>query len=217
MERTTRRFGLGDLLILIAAICVAMMGLRGIRQGLTEGLGAGYWHLTPVRLTLATALSACAMPLTLACLAFRLRRPRPSWRRIALNPGTAAMTVCVIFFAIRAVEVGLSLALPDVSALGTIEMGRISPIQFNDGASLVLVRSVGANGVIGRIEAVGCHGTFVASLSPACGRTVAAVWLVIALAGRWKAERSWIDRLGRVLGVVWIVVSMLAAVPVLPK
>jgi len=34
--------------------------------------------------------------------------------------------------------------------------------------------------------------------------TVAAMWGALALSGRWKAEKSWIDRTGRVLGWYWI-------------
>jgi hypothetical protein len=40
------------------------------------------------------------------------------------------------------------------------------------------------------------------SFSLGCG--VAAAWLILALSMRWRAERSWIDRLGRVLGAYWI-------------
>jgi hypothetical protein len=34
---------------------------------------------------------------------------------------------------------------------------------------------------------------------------VAGAWLVLALAGWWRPEPGWIDRLGRVLGFLWIV------------
>jgi hypothetical protein len=36
------------------------------------------------------------------------------------------------------------------------------------------------------------------------GPAVAMVWLGLVLAGRWRPERGWIDRFGRVLGVLWI-------------
>jgi hypothetical protein len=41
------------------------------------------------------------------------------------------------------------------------------------------------------------------SFSLGCG--VGAAWWILALSMRWRAERSWIDRLGRVLGAYWIV------------
>ena len=33
---------------------------------------------------------------------------------------------------------------------------------------------------------------------------VLAAWMLLAIGGRWRAERSWIDRLGRILGVFWL-------------
>ena len=33
---------------------------------------------------------------------------------------------------------------------------------------------------------------------------VAAAWVALALAGRWRAEPSWVDRAGRALGAYWI-------------
>jgi hypothetical protein len=36
------------------------------------------------------------------------------------------------------------------------------------------------------------------------GSGVVAAWSVLALSMRWRAERSWIDRLGRVMGAYWI-------------
>ena len=34
--------------------------------------------------------------------------------------------------------------------------------------------------------------------------TVAVAWLVLAVSRKWQAERSWIDRAGRVLGILWL-------------
>jgi hypothetical protein len=36
------------------------------------------------------------------------------------------------------------------------------------------------------------------------GLAVAAAWMTLLLTGRWRAELSWIDRAGRILGVLWI-------------
>jgi hypothetical protein len=33
---------------------------------------------------------------------------------------------------------------------------------------------------------------------------VLAAWLVLAIVGRWKPERAWDDRLGRLVGVLWV-------------
>jgi hypothetical protein len=34
--------------------------------------------------------------------------------------------------------------------------------------------------------------------------SVALAWLGLALSGRWRAERSWIDRSGRIVGACWL-------------
>ncbi len=39
---------------------------------------------------------------------------------------------------------------------------------------------------------------------------VVAVWTLQALAGRWKAESSWIDRLGRAIGWGWVFLMLLS-------
>ena len=38
----------------------------------------------------------------------------------------------------------------------------------------------------------------------ALGWAVGASWIVLALSGRWRPERSWLDRLGLALGVYWV-------------
>jgi hypothetical protein len=39
---------------------------------------------------------------------------------------------------------------------------------------------------------------------------VAVAWLALAVTGRWHPERSWIDRLGRALGLGWLVIFLLS-------
>jgi hypothetical protein len=46
----------------------------------------------------------------------------------------------------------------------------------------------------------------------AVGGTVAASWLVLALSRQWKSEPGWVDRLGRILGVVAIVTALVGLV-----
>ncbi len=38
---------------------------------------------------------------------------------------------------------------------------------------------------------------------------VVGAWLALALSGRWRTETSWIDRLGRLLGWLWVGVTVL--------
>ena len=44
------------------------------------------------------------------------------------------------------------------------------------------------------------------------GVAVGAVWVVLASGGIWKAERTWVDRLGRVLGVYWLMMIPLVLI-----
>lgn len=39
-----------------------------------------------------------------------------------------------------------------------------------------------------------------------CGHSVALAWGVMALVGAWKPEASWIDRAGRCLGIIYIII-----------
>jgi hypothetical protein len=48
---------------------------------------------------------------------------------------------------------------------------------------------------------------------PFSGPAVAGAWLTLIVAGCWRAERSGIDRLGRVLGACWLVEMLIADNP----
>jgi hypothetical protein len=211
MGGKSRPFNLGDLMILIAAVGVATMAVRSLLQGLTTDPGAYYWEVTPARLLIAATMAAMATPMTFACLALRLRRPRPPWRRVALEPGTAVLVVCSVLFAFRVVEVAIALGSPKVNFLAGTS---VSTIPFGESLSLVVMPSSLGNGLLRHIEPIGCFGIVTTSFVSPCGPAVAAVWLFLALAGRWPRARSWIDGLGRLLGAIWIAISLLAIYPV---
>lgn len=40
------------------------------------------------------------------------------------------------------------------------------------------------------------------------GMAVLAAWMTLILGGRWRAEPSWIDRLGRLIGAFWILLGL---------
>jgi magnesium-transporting ATPase (P-type) len=40
------------------------------------------------------------------------------------------------------------------------------------------------------------------------GFVIAGAWLALAVMGRWRPERSWIDRFGRAIGIFWIVAAL---------
>ncbi|SIO58341.1 hypothetical protein SAMN05444166_5643 [Singulisphaera sp. GP187] len=47
---------------------------------------------------------------------------------------------------------------------------------------------------------------------PYCGPAVAGAWLALYLSGHWRAERGLIDRLGRLLGVCWLLEFVLGEI-----
>jgi hypothetical protein len=48
---------------------------------------------------------------------------------------------------------------------------------------------------------------------PYSGPAVAGAWLALIVTGRWRAERSGIDRLGRFIGVCWLIQFVLGQMP----
>lgn len=218
MRRRTRRFGLGDMLILIAALGAGMYGARELWRLQNEEPGSYWTSITPSWLMAAAMGASVATPLTLACLAFRLRDPRPPRRRLWLQPGAAAMLACALLFVVKQVEVAGAFAWRDVNELA----GQAARVRVSDTTTLLhvspspLILRGGSvptsNGVVWSYEA-GCWGIQMAAFSSPCGYTVAAIWMLLALSGRWRPERSWIDRLGRLLGVAWIACAVAVSVP----
>ncbi len=126
-------------------------------------------------------LLPCLAAWTGAFLLTRLRGPRPRRRRLVVQPGLVA-------------------AVAAVAALGF--------------ESILLVGSAWADGRFRTIGPValatfGANGTVL--LAHHAGWAVVVAWLTLALIGRWRPERSWVDRWGRGLGCTWIVVGPVAS------
>ena len=153
-----RKFNLGDGMILIAAAAVAFAIIRAIPNPVAR------W---PFRYTLNYLSPSCEC-LTLACLAVRLRRPRPDRRRLWRQPGAIA---CVS----AAVAVAIFYLAAAVSAL--IDR-RVGILDYSESSSAL------------------------------AGSAIIGSWLTLGLSGTWRAEPGWIDRLGRGLGIVWVVLML---------
>jgi hypothetical protein len=133
---------------------------------------------------------------TLALPILGYRRPRPPRRLLARQPGIAACGIATLVLSVQlsAILLGwavarswtaLSLWLPPSVWPFRVPTPDTSPL-------LDLWRSI--------------HVGFLESSWAAHG--IAGAWLIMALGGWWRPERSAIDRLGRALGTGWIAVMV---------
>jgi hypothetical protein len=175
LDASTRRMNVGDMLILVAALCVTLWSLQG--RIATLPARASVWlhdyhrfrselSIRPmsheefrfwvnllgshVSEELWAGYTSTLVPLTLAQLVMRLRRPRPAWPNLARQPGFVACCAAVI---------GCSL----------------------DGRWIM-----------------GVHFPFMTSTA------VLLAWGILLGLRRWQPEPSGIDRLGRAVGAGWI-------------
>lgn len=112
---------------------------------------------------------------TLATLAFRLRSPKPSRRRLARQPGMAAiLTAAAAWIACAPWIITWPSDPPEPTAYA---------VESETNLSIVVALA---------------------------GFGVATRWGLLLLSRRWRAEASWIDRLGRLVGITWVVLSICA-------
>ena len=175
---TSRRFTLGDAVVLIAVFAVYCaertphVGLSRIPSYLSQAptvfrylyLGgpsarSGYsstyprflWE-TPITIYMEVVMPLIALG-TPAVFLLRLRTPRPPWRSLLRQPGFVACLSVLVAFWIGVDLTWLGVLLPESLSVGV---------------------------------------------------AVAVAWVVLFASRRWQSERSWIDRAGRMVGVGWI-------------
>jgi len=116
-----------------------------------------------------------ALVWSIALVLVRVQAPRPERRRLCSQPGfTAALAVV---------------------ACATV-------VLLDHGAKTLFFRA--KSGVWGPFDAVRQVRGIFQMFMLAAPSAVAATWAVLALGGRWRPERSWLDRLGLLLGIYWI-------------
>jgi hypothetical protein len=124
-------------------------------------------------------LPPCMSMWTAALLSARLIHPRPPRRRLMRQPGMVASIAALVahsFFWLAILAM-----LPARSG------------WFREGLGVSLNEFV--------LDV--CSNTLV--LMPYHpGLAVAAAWTIQAASGRWRPERSWVDRAGRLMGAMWI-------------
>ena len=180
-----RRFTLFDAGVLVAACAVGLALDRFIIQdfGPPEVLVARWMSGVISWVVLPLYGLALATPLlqagTLALIPLGLRGRGGRRRRVLLRPGLMACGAATLAVAVELVGWGI---------LGLLSLAGVPlSMQWTTGPRFANV----------------FFGGF-----PPLGEATAAAWALLALSGRWRAERSWTDRAGRALGAYWI-----AAIP----
>jgi hypothetical protein len=128
---------------------------------------------------LTVFLIPLAGPWTLLLLVLRMRPPRPSWRRIWRQPGMAACLAALFGWCWS----GLALLLAMDAGL-VARSNRFHPPE-------AWAQKCLADEVFMYV-----------------GLAVAAVWIVQFLSGRWRRSADWIDLMGRLVGILWIVIGL---------
>jgi hypothetical protein len=191
---STRRIGVRDVMILIAATALGLALLR-LRitlakvplflQELTRVIFSG--RSFAAKVVVVTGVLELINPVVFAWTAgivvIRILPPRPRLRRLAAQPGFIA---CAMFLA-------AALFAYAILAFTIVTRGRL---RVPLGTSLTPAL-------------INYHGIATLLSVQQGGWAVAVAWLMLALAGRWAAEPSWIDRLGRALGVFWLAAAII--------
>jgi hypothetical protein len=191
--RERRPITLFDLVTLVAATAIGLSLIQFGWPRNVSGVRVFTWPLSPSNSgfpsktwVLPIAVRAapflpCLAAWTGAFLVTRLRAPRPRRRRLLRQPG---MVAAVAALSILAIEWALLIG----SALLD---GRFNFMNSQQISAFVV------NGVV--------------LLAHHAGWAVIVSWLTLVLTGRWRAEPSWVDRWGRVLGCTWIMVGPVAS------
>ncbi len=190
-----RRLTLLDLIVLIAAAAPGLMMFPVISRAIDpsyldrlvelfqtppRGWNAAALVLRPMAI-LAILIPVVA-PWTLAVLVLRLSNPRPSYRRMLRQPGVVACLAAVVGMT----WAGFGLA---VSMLAS---SQFRPFYRPSRPGLITWMSK----------------FFLDEAFPPVGLAVAAAWLTLSIAGRWRRTVDWVDGFGRLLGVYWIVLGL---------
>lgn len=188
--RDGRRLTLGDLMVLVGAPTLGLAACQAVVRTMLHGqtsLGdllrlPDVWTARDVvfrGIDLVGLALTVFGPWTLALPILRLRRPRPRWRRLALQPGLTACLAAIFGMALGVVVMGLTVLTRQFMTV-TLRRG------WSDWLRLYLLD-----------EIIGYAGLAVAS-----------AWSLQALSGRWRPTPDAIDRLGRAVGVLWIVAGV---------
>jgi hypothetical protein len=129
---------------------------------------------------------------TAAVLVMRMRIPRPPCFRLARQPGTVACVVALAVIPVIACWVAV-----------TTVTGRV--VRFSEHLTIAGIH--GNGGTVG-YPIYPFSGRFLVAYGDRIGFAVAGAWLSLGLAGCWRPEPTWIDRLGRAAGCLWLIATL---------
>ena len=174
-----RPFTLADLMVLIAAIAAGFPLARWIRTEPRKFPGFSYTSFGAGNWLdhIWTLEPSCfAALLTLTLIPLRWRGPRPSAARVIRQPGAVAC----------------------LAAAGAMVAGLHADLAGES------IRNISYSYAPGGSPLIRTNIWYWASVVRPIPLVVIGAWSALALGGRWSPERSWIDRLGRALGVFWV-------------
>jgi hypothetical protein len=180
-EHPVRPFRIADAMVLMAALFIAMAWDRAALARSLLGVFSLPLFLLPL-LRHAAHIVVLLVPFlvvgSLSLFALRLQPPRPRLRQLLQQPGTIACALA----SVASIAIGLTV-------LGS---------HFTSGRPL-------AASWVGAVDDLRPDRlTIVSSL---IGMTVLMAWVVLRAKRQWRPESSWIDRLGRLVGMGWTLMT----------
>ncbi|MGE3819236.1 MAG: hypothetical protein AB7I30_07350 [Isosphaeraceae bacterium] len=154
----SRPFGLADALLLVASTALTLTAARWVYARLPDGAAGLRVVSNPAlnRLFLMMAAALLAACLTPAQLAARLRSPRPRFRVIARQPGTAASLAVVIVMAVQGARLVPAFLKPITSSATqntvSVRTDVLSPFELTRSLSFEWHDRLPAVPVFGRID-----------------------------------------------------------------
>ena len=199
-QKASRSFSLFDAMILLAATAFGMAGSRTILflgGWLDLDRPTGGWTVVSALNALARAvwlsqsfLAAWAIGL----LALTLRRSRPRLRQLFLQPG---FVVCI------ATVLGM--------IKGTLELlarWLLFSITKDEDWWLINTHVVNNPWVSVPLGAWFRIHDYLINESEYIGFGIVLAWIILAISGRCRTQRTWLNRIGMILGVLWIVAAV---------
>lgn len=184
-----RRLTMLDLMLMVAAAALALAGFQfavtHVFPGWLDYSRWPRWIGNPTPRAILYMLSDATAPLiplagawTGLLLVLRMLPPRPPWRRIWRQPGMVACLAASFAITWAGAAAGLLLGI-----------GRLFLTFQHDGLTFAQSWMVG-------------------HVFPLAGVAVASAWMPMRLSRRWPPPADWIDRAGRIVGVLWMTIGL---------